>query len=153
MIAAPAFAVTTGEAEYLGGTVAGTANGTIGALDTTAAEKLVFRYKPSPTIAASTAATSAEIEIPYASIQSFQYSTEVTYHIGVLPAIAVSLVKKRMRKHFFTISYTDLSKTTQVVVLEVPKDEPKVLLPILRARASQACGKVAANFCGGTLPH
>ena len=54
---------------------------------------------------------------------------------------------------FFTISYSDPSKTTQVVVLEVPKDEPKVLLPILRARASQACGKVAANFCGGTLPH
>ena len=147
LIASPAFAVNIGETAYAGGTTAGISNGTIGKLDTSPAEKLVFRYNPSA------AATPSEIDIPYAKILNFQYSTEVTYHIGAMPAIAVSLVKKRKRQHFFTISYSDASQTTQVVVLEVPKDEPRVLLPILRARASQACGKAGVNFCGGTLAH
>jgi hypothetical protein len=147
LFAAPAFAVNAGETAYTGGTIASIPVDTIGTLDMGVAEKLVFRSK------ASGAAAAGEIDIPYAVITNFQYSTEVAHHIGVLPAIAVGLVKKRERKHFFTITYTDSAKGTQVAIFEVAKDEPKVLLLILRARAPQACGKVGVNFCGGTLQH
>jgi phosphatidylglycerophosphate synthase len=101
LVAAPAFAVSTGEVAYTGGTVSGVAEGTLGALDTPAVEKLAFRYK-SPA-----AVTQGEIDMPYVRILSFQYSTDVAYHIGVAPAIVVSLVKRRERKHFFTVTYTD----------------------------------------------
>jgi phosphatidylglycerophosphate synthase len=143
LVAAPAFAVSAGEAAYVGGTTASVPNGTLGTLDTAAAEVLAFRYK-SPTSAAT-----GEIDIPYAKISNFQYSTEVAHHIGVLPAIAVSLVKRRERKHFFTISYSDKSNATEVAIFEVPKGRPPALLAILRARASQACGKLPVNACGG----
>jgi phosphatidylglycerophosphate synthase len=145
LIAAPAFAVSAGEAAYTGGTAGGIAKGTVGTLDTTSAEKLAFRY------ASSGAATSGEIDIPYAMITNFKYSTEVAHHMGVLPAIAVALVKRRERKHFFAISYTDASNAKQVAIFEVPKRDPRVLLAVLRARASQACGKGSVDYCGGSL--
>jgi phosphatidylglycerophosphate synthase len=141
--AAPAFAVGAGEVAYTGGTSASIPNGTIGKLDVAGAERLVFRT-------ASTASV-GEIDIPYSTITNFQYSTEVAHHIGVLPAIAVGMVKKRERKHFFTISYSDSSNGVQVAIFEVPKGEPPALLAILRARAAQACGKQALNYCGGNL--
>jgi phosphatidylglycerophosphate synthase len=147
LAAAPAFAVSVGEAAYMGGTISGVAEGTLGALDTTAVERLTFRYK-SPA-----AAMPSEIDMPYARILSFQYSTDVTHHIGVAPAIVVSLVKRRERKHFFTITYTDADMVKQVAIFEVPKNEPATLLAILRVRAGQACHNMPANYCGGNPKH
>ncbi len=84
----------------------------------------------------------------YQNIRNFHYYTEVAHHLGVAPAIAVGLVKRRERKHFFTISYMDSSEVAQVMILEVPKNDPPVLLAILRTRAPQVC-KVVASSCGG----
>src|SRR3984893_10386324 len=42
--------------------------------------------------------------IPYADIQSFEYSTEVTRHLGVLPAIGVGIVQMRRHRHSFRTS-------------------------------------------------
>jgi len=145
LVAVPAFAVNAGEVAYVSGTSAGVPNGTIGSLETVSPDTLVFRWKPF------TKAAVGEIDIHYANILNFQYTTEVAHHLGVLPAIAVMLVKRRERKHFFTISYTGESDSTQVVIFEVPKGDPPALMAILRARASQACGRVQANFCGGNL--
>jgi hypothetical protein len=145
LVAAPAFAVSSGEAAYAGGTSASISNGTIGKLDVAGAERLVFRTAPIP------GASAGEIDIPYSTITHFQYSTEAVHHMGVLPTIAVALVKRRERKHFFTITYTDASNGAQVAIFEVPKGEPPALLAILRARAAQACGKQAVNYCGGNL--
>jgi hypothetical protein len=61
----------------------------------------------------------------------------VTHHLGVLPAIAVSLVKKRQRKHFLRIAYHDEFKTPQVAIFEVPKKMPLTLFAILQQRAPQ----------------
>jgi len=144
LFTAPALAVSAGEVAYGGGTIAGIPKGTIGTLDIAESETLSFRTATS---------TVAGIDIPYARIVNFQYSTEVAHHIGVLPAIAVALVKRRERKHFFTITYSDPSQATQVAIFEVPKGEPPALLAVLRARAAQACGKVAINSCGGNLQH
>ena len=83
----PAHAVETGQVAYYGGTVPGMPRGALGALHTDFPATLVFQ---------TTAQTSpAEVDISYDKIRSVKYSTEVTHHLGVLPAIAVGLIRKR----------------------------------------------------------
>jgi hypothetical protein len=72
----------------------------------------------------------------------------VARHLGVLPAIAVGLVKKRQRRHYFRISYRDENGVVQVVVFEVPKNMPRTLLPILQTRAPQGCKTAPFAVCG-----
>lgn len=140
----PLFAVEAGQAAYVSGTSSTLAKGAIGSLDTTSPATLIFR-------AAGTGA-GGELDIPWTSIRNFQYTTEVARHLGVLPAIAVGLVRRRERKHFFSITYVDASNAPQAAVFEVPKREPRGLLAILRARAPQACGKTPLHVCGGFIP-
>lgn len=118
-----AFAIEDGHAKYVGGTVHGFAAGTLGRLDTTQDSGLIFQY------------AGQKISIPYASIDSNEYSKEVARHLGILPAIAVALVKTRQYRHIFRISYRDANGTTQVVVLEVPKNMRRTLQAVLDARA------------------
>lgn len=96
-------------------------------MDTTSQIELVF------------VSSSVRLAIPYASIDSYEHSQLVAHHLGVLPAIAVSLVKKRQRKHFLRIAYHDESKTPQVAIFEVPKKMPLTLLAILLQRTPQGC--------------
>src|SRR5258707_15703788 len=88
-----ASALDEGHARYIGGTVSGVPTGGIGRLDTTPARSLTFEHAGN------------KIDIPYASIESYRYSTDVTRHLGVLPAIAVGLAKIRRHSHFFSIAY------------------------------------------------
>jgi hypothetical protein len=60
----------------------------------------------------------------------------VTLHLGVLPTIAVGLVKMRRHSHFFRISYRGQDGAVQVAVFEVPKQMPRALEAI-RARCAQ----------------
>jgi hypothetical protein len=149
----PAFAIEPGQAVYTGGTSTSIHPGEAGTLDVASPGALIF--KPISTASGASGA----IEIPYAHMGNFQYTNDVIFHIGALPAVLVSLVKKRARNHFFTITYVDSANTTQIAIFQVPKQEPMVLLPILRARAPQVCGKQpvnaygAANTCGGVLKH
>jgi len=130
-----AFALEEGHARYVGGTVPGLTSGVIGRLDTTSTTSLTF------------ARAGNKVEIPYASIESYEYSKDVTRHLGVLPAIAVGLVKMRRHSHYFSISYrTEAGGPAQIVVLEVPKDMPRSLQAILQTRAPQAgCNRKNAS--------
>jgi hypothetical protein len=123
----PAAAVEEGQVMYVGGTVPNLTANLVGRLDSTSEISLTFEY------------SNNKLAIPYAAIQSFEYSTEVTHHLGVLPAIAVGLLKKRERRHFFRIAYLDADHTSQVVVFEVPKRMPRTLQAVLEARAPQTC--------------
>jgi hypothetical protein len=127
----PTFAVEAGQVMYTSGTLT-VAQGTIGTLDIRVPTTLVFKF-------AATSSGSGEIDIPYDKITGFVYRTEVAHHIGVLPAIAVSLVKRRERKHYFTINFNDSSGAAQVAIFEVPKQDPPALLATLRSRCPQAC--------------
>jgi len=132
----PAVAVEDGQVMYFGGTVPVLTAGLVGRLDTTSETSVAFEY------------ASNRLVIPYAAIESFQYTTEVTHHLGVLPGIAVALLKKRQRRHFFRISYRDADRTKQVAVFEVPKYMPRTLKAILETRApqpSQSCSPCAAQ--------
>jgi hypothetical protein len=129
-------AVEGNEVMYAGGTVPNVQNGTIGRLDITSLASITFEYSGN------------KLVIPYAKIVSFEYSQEVARHLGVLPAIAVGLVKKRQRKHYFRISFQDDSGAPEVAVFEVSKRTPKTLLPILQSRSPRACHQPKSPACG-----
>jgi len=126
-ISIPAGAVEDGQAMYVGGTVAKLKEGALGRLDTTSTTMLEFE------------SAGSTLAIPYVKIESFDYSQKVARHLGVLPAIAVGLVKKRQRRHFFQINYRDDNSVPQVAIFEVPKQMPPSLLAILQTRAPQGC--------------
>lgn len=133
LLASWAAAVENGQVEYVGGTLSGVKEGAVGRLDMTT--ETALRFEAAGTV----------LEIPYARIESFDYTQEVTHHLGVLPAIAVGMARSRKHRHFFRISYyKDDGK--QVVVFEVPKNLPPVLLAVLRARAPEVC-KGARTHC------
>jgi len=121
-LALPLAAVEDGQVMYAGGTAAALRAGVIGRLDTTPETALIFEY------------SGTKLPIPYADIQSFAYSTEVTRHLGVLPAIGVGLVKMRRHRHYFRISYRGTDNVPQVAVFEVPKHMPRTLQAVLEAR-------------------
>jgi hypothetical protein len=79
------------------------------------------------------------VEIPYASIESYEYAKEVTRHLGVVPAVAVGLVKMWRHSHYFSIAYRiETGGTAQIVVFEVPKDMPRTLQAVRQTRAPGA---------------
>jgi hypothetical protein len=143
-LAVPLLAVDDGQVRYMGGTVPALPAGAVGRLDTTSEESLTFDY------------SGTKVLIPYSQIESFEYSTEVTRHLGVMPAIAVGLIKMRQHRHYFRISYRSTDNVSQVVVFEVPKHTPRTLQAVLMVRAPQACnprsvcatGAVKATFDG-----
>src|SRR6266496_4801526 len=96
---------TKAHARDLGGTVPGITAGVEGQLDTTSENSLTFEQAGN------------KLSIPYASIQSYEYSTEVTRHLGVLPVIAVGLMKMRRRSHFFRFSYRDGHSAVQQIAV------------------------------------
>lgn len=128
LLSLSAAAVDDGYAVYVGGTVPNINAGVVGKLDTTAETALTFEYAGN------------KLAIPYDSVQSYEYSKEVTRHLGVMPAIAVGLIKMRRHSHFFRISYgCEGGDATQVVVFEVPKHMPRILQAVLQTRAPVTC--------------
>lgn len=123
----PAVAVEESQVMYVGGTAPGANTGVVGRLDITSETALIFEY------------SGGKLVIPYGAIQSFQYSSEVTRHLGVLPAIAIGLVKMRRHRHFFRISYRDPNNVAQAAVFEVPKHMPRTLQAVLETRAPRTC--------------
>ena len=117
-----ALAVEGDQVMYAGGTAPGITAGLAGRLNTTSDEALTFE------------SSVGNLAIPYTTIESYDYSTEVARHLGVMPAIAVGLVKMRRHRHYFRISYRDQKGVAQVAVFEVPKQMPRALKAVLEAR-------------------
>ena len=112
---------------YMGGTIPALQAGAVGRLDTTSETMLLFEFAQN------------KVVIPYANINSYEYTNQIARHLGILPAIGVGLVKKRQRKHFFRIIYYDESNVSQVAVFEVSKSMPQTLLAVLQIRSPQGC--------------
>jgi len=143
LLSLSAFALDDGHARYVGGTVPGISAGVVGRLDTTSDTSLIFEQ------------AGHKVEIPYDSIESHEYSQEIARHLGVLPTIAVGLLKVRQHRHFFRISYRPQgAAAAQVVVFEVPKHMPRTLQAILQTRApktwkpAHSCNGLHARGCG-----
>jgi hypothetical protein len=125
-VVTPAFAVEGSEVAYTGGTVPQLKQGVVGSFDLTRNTGLVFVYP------------GGSLDIPYSRIESYEHTQEVAVHLGVAPAIAVALVKHRRKNHFMRITFKDSDDVHQVVVFEIPKTMPPVLMPTLVARAPAA---------------
>ena len=123
ILSLPALAAARADVKYVGGTLVGMAPRVAGHFDTTAENSLIFQYGAN------------KLAIPYASIQSFEYSKEVSHHLGVLPAIAVRLLKARQRRHFLRVTYRT-ENSPQVAIFEVPKQMPRVLTAVLEAHVA-----------------
>jgi hypothetical protein len=111
---------------YVGGTVSSIKNGTIGRFDTGQAASLAFEH------------SGGRFSIPYEGIRSYEYKKEIARHLGVLPAIAVGLVRMRQHRHFITITYQDEGGGPQTMRFEVPKHMPETILSVLETKAPQA---------------
>ena len=128
LLSLSATALENGHAKYVGGTVPSVTAGIVGRLDTTSETSLIFEYAGN------------KLAIPYASIESHDYSKEATRHLGILPLIAISLIKVRQHHHFFRISYhAQGNGIAQVAIFEVPKHAPRILQAILETRAPGTC--------------
>lgn len=135
LFASPVLAVDEGDVSYVGGTVENLKEGSAGKFDMKSQTELTF------------VCSSVKLVIPYSSIDSYEHSQQVAHHLGVLPAIAVGLAKKRQRKHFLRIAYHDEIKTPQVAIFQVPKKMPLTLLAILQQRAPQGCKPQPYSKC------
>ena len=108
---------------YVGGTVPDVRAGSFGNLDLTSGTVLTFEH------------SGRHLEIPYEAIRSFDYSQPVAHHLGVLPAIAIGLVKARRHRHLFRITYSG-DGVAQVAIFEVPKGMAPVVQAVLQTRAA-----------------
>jgi hypothetical protein len=129
-------AVEGSQVMYVGGTVVALKEGASGKLDTSSLAVLNFDY------------SGGKLVIPFDTIDSYEYSERVARHLGVLPGIAVGLVRRRQHRHFFRVSYRDENKALQVAVFEVSKEMPETLLAILQVRAPQGCKPRRNAKCG-----
>jgi hypothetical protein len=120
------WAVDDGQVEYLGGTVPALEVNAIGKLDLTSETVMQFD------------SSKGKFAILYANIDSFEYTRELTHHLGVLPSIAVGLTRTRKHRHYFRIVYHNDNNVSQIVVIEVPKQMPQVLQTVLKSRAPHA---------------
>lgn len=127
----PAQALDRGKAVYEGGTIK-VAPGTVGSLDVTSRDALMFQYRRPD-------GTADEIAMAYASIGSIEPTSEPTAPLGLIPQIAVSLVSKLPRRYLVTVRYEDASGTEQVVVLDVPRRDQAVVVAVVNARSHRSC--------------
>jgi hypothetical protein len=126
VVSIPMAAIDGENVVYEGGTAAGLISQTAGRLETAGPGSMAFVY------------VSGKLLIDFEGIQSYEYSEEVAHHLGVLPMIAVGLVRARKRNHFIRITYRNAEDTQEVAVFRIPKHMSDTLLPVLQVRAPQA---------------
>jgi hypothetical protein len=127
LLATTAFGVSGSEVMYVGGSVSAFTPGDIGTFEISSAKELEF------------VSNGKRLSVAYDKIKQIEYRQEVAVHLGVAPAIVVGLIKRRERKHLITLTYADEAGERQAAVFEVSKSAPSSFLPILAARAPQAC--------------
>jgi len=133
----PALAADGPGVQYVNGTAQGVKEGSFGTVDTNAAKALEFH------------AGGAGFSIPYDGVIVYKYREENRFRLGVLPAIAVGIVKARSKRHLLTIAWKDGQGVAEVVTLEGSKDDALGLVALLRARAPNAdCGNRMRPPCG-----
>jgi hypothetical protein len=77
----------------------------------------------------------------------------VAHHLGVLPALAVGILKQRQHKHILQITFHQGDAPAQIAVFEVSKQAPRTLLPILNARIHRPTRVHTVPACCGSATH
>ena len=121
----PAEKVDRGEAMYVGGTIAGLPEGTMGRLETTSDKVLAFQ------------SSKGNFEIHYENVTSLEYGQKAGRRLAVALTITIWALLSKKRKHFLTIGYTDANDKPQGVVIEIPKGTVKSTITILEVRSGK----------------
>jgi len=119
-VSVPSGASSIPSVTYAGGSGSTLSAGTIGNLDVSSPDKLIFHTDKG-----------TEITIPYSQVQDCTYQNPVAHRLGVLPAIAIGLVGTRIHNHLLTLTYLDAAHARQTIVFQLPHSGPEVLLPVL----------------------
>lgn len=128
----PAWASDGMDASYVSGTVSTMKLGATGMVDNTKPDVMEFH------------SSSGDFSIPYAKITAARYHEENRFRLGVLPTIAVGLLKARSKRHIVTITWKDEKDLPQVALFEMSKQASMGLVTIIRVRAPQVCQPKAA---------
>ncbi|HEY1576412.1 MAG TPA: hypothetical protein VGF82_04985 [Terracidiphilus sp.] len=125
--ALPALATEGLEVTYLNGTVKAIGENARATLDTTSSTSLKLL------------AGQSQVSIPYNAVTTYEYREENRFRLGVLPTIAVTLLKARSKRHLVTIGWKDESGVVQTATFETTRDRAQGLEKVLEARCPQVC--------------
>jgi len=126
---APLAAVGSRKAEYIGGTIAGMAEGTEGTLDTANPDHLRFQPEKKGQPA---------VQVPYTSITSLEYGQKAGRRVGVAIFVSPLALFSKKRKHFLTVSFNGSDGKEQAMVLELGKDIIRTALTVVETRSGKA---------------
>ena len=125
------FAVSSHDAQYVGGTVEAIPKSQTGEL-IVADANLNFKYKTS------------SFPIPYASITDMEYGNKPSTRIGTSIGVAlvcwpcgIATLFVKAKHHFLTLEFTDGSNTKQAAVFELGKALPDAMLPSLEVKTGK----------------
>ena len=137
LVTIPSGAASIPSVKYIGGTAPELTTGTQGALDTSS-DQLTFQWGGS-------------LAIRYGQIQNFSYRDEPAVHLGILPLIAVTLIRPQIYRHIVSITYVDPSGQKQVAIFEVPK-KARATLPVVLQERTGICSDQYQLPCRATAP-
>jgi hypothetical protein len=113
------------KAVYRGGTVAGLAPNTEGAVTTTDEQHFTFAYKKGALV------------IPYERVNFLEYGQKAGRRIGLGIAVSPVLLLSKKRRHYLTINFLDDQGRQQAVVLELGKAIVRTTLASIEARTGR----------------
>ena len=123
------WAVGSGNAAYVGGTISSIKEGTEGKSSAKDDKTFVFEYKIKKEM--------EKLTIPYDRIDSLEYGQKAGRRLGAAVLVNPMFILSHKRKHYLTIGYTDENDKQQAVVLELGKDVVRTTLAALEARSGR----------------
>jgi hypothetical protein len=129
-------AVRGGNAMYVGGTVKGVEEKTMGILDVSGEKAAVFKSeKRDATL----------FEIPFSKVTSLSYGQHAGRRVGstiawgvtTLGVAALPILFSKKRRHYLTIEYQDDQGNAQAAILELGKNTIRVSLKTLEVRTGK----------------
>ena len=136
-----ALALSGNEVQLKASTAAKAEIGATGELDTTVPERLVFHSPGKP-----------DVTMAYLQISEFSSNHEDAFHLGFFPAMFLGMVAPRPQIYTLSITYKDDTGHTQVATFEVSKSLPRLIEPVLYARARNACVRREYGACLAVAP-
>lgn len=113
---------------YIGGTIAGLAEGTECILSTQSEDALMFTPQKKGR---------QSLSIPYASITALEYGQKAGRRVAMAVLVSPWALFSKKRKHYLTITFTDAAGKEQAGVFELGKKIVRTTLTIVEVRSGK----------------
>ncbi len=110
---------------YLGGTIAGLKQHTMGSLDLSHTRHLIFHAKQ------------LSFSIAYDRIETIEYGQKVGRRLAAAISLTPLALLSKKRRHFLTLGFTDRHGHSEGAIFELSKGEVDTTLVILQARTGR----------------